>query len=82
MLRRHHEKIARIQVTHVEMHDLVLSTGIDPTKVHKIPIRVNPAYLSRKRSSLAQPRGLLSTCHSRLSLSARSRKMAWVGRTD
>lgn len=41
MLRAHHSEIARVQVTHAEMHDIVLSSGIDATKVFRIPIGVD-----------------------------------------
>jgi glycosyltransferase involved in cell wall biosynthesis len=37
----HHSELARVQVTHAEMHDLVLSSGIDPAKVFRIPIGVD-----------------------------------------
>jgi glycosyltransferase involved in cell wall biosynthesis len=30
-----------VQVTHAEMHELVLAAGIDPAKVHRIPIGVD-----------------------------------------
>ena len=40
-VKKHHEKIARVQVTHSEMRDSVLSTGIDPSKVFQIPIGIN-----------------------------------------
>ncbi|MFC1534663.1 glycosyltransferase family 4 protein [Thermodesulfobacteriota bacterium] len=40
-LMRFHRRISRIQVTHSRMHDLILSTGIDPTKVFLIPIGIN-----------------------------------------
>ena len=43
-LRIHHEKLARIQVTHSEMRDVTLSTGIDPAKVFTIPIGINLDY--------------------------------------
>jgi len=43
-LRQHHEQIHRIQVTHTEMHDLVISSGIAPEKVFLIPIGVNLSY--------------------------------------
>ena len=36
----HHAELARVQVTHSEMHELVLSSGIDPDKVFRIPISV------------------------------------------
>lgn len=44
VLGRHHAEISRLQVTHREMHDLVLSTGIDPAKVIRIPIGVHLSY--------------------------------------
>lgn len=40
-LRRNHERIGRIQVTHAEMRDLILSSGIDASKVFTIPIGIN-----------------------------------------
>lgn len=40
-LKRHHNDISRIQVTHSEMRNSVLSTGIDPAKVFQIPIGIN-----------------------------------------
>jgi glycosyltransferase involved in cell wall biosynthesis len=40
-LRAHHRELERLQVTHAEMHDLVLSSGIDPAKVFRIPIGVD-----------------------------------------
>jgi glycosyltransferase involved in cell wall biosynthesis len=40
-LKRHHEKISRLQVSHSEMRDLVLASGIESSKVHLIPIAVN-----------------------------------------
>jgi glycosyltransferase involved in cell wall biosynthesis len=43
MLSTHHHEVERIQVTHAEMHDLVLSTGIDVAKVFRIPIGVDLA---------------------------------------
>lgn len=41
VLRRHHAELCRVQVTNLEMHDLVLSSGIDPAKVFRIPIGVD-----------------------------------------
>lgn len=41
---RNHEKIWKIQVTHQEMHDLVLSAGTSPEKVFVIPIGINIEY--------------------------------------
>jgi glycosyltransferase involved in cell wall biosynthesis len=37
----HHSELARIQVTHAEMQELVLSSEIDPAKVFRIPIGVD-----------------------------------------
>ena len=38
---RHHEKLSRIQVSHTAMFESVLQTGIDPSKVFRIPIGIN-----------------------------------------
>lgn len=43
-LKRHAKRIDRVQVTHAEMHELVLAAGIDPAKVHRIPIGVDLEY--------------------------------------
>jgi glycosyltransferase involved in cell wall biosynthesis len=40
-LKRHAQRIDRVQVTHAEMHELVVAAGIDPAKVHRIPIAVD-----------------------------------------
>ena len=45
-LEKHHERIARIQVSHMEMRDMTLETGIDPSKVFIIPIGVNLNYFT------------------------------------
>ncbi len=45
ILREHHEEMHRVQVSHAEIHELVLSTGIDPAKVFRIPIGVDLACL-------------------------------------
>ena len=47
---RYHEKITRIQVSHSEMRDCLLATGILPEKVHLIPIGINTAYFSIQTS--------------------------------
>jgi len=39
-----HEKISRIQVSHTQMRDVTLETGIDPSKVFLIPIGINLEY--------------------------------------
>lgn len=40
-VRRHHERLARVQVSHSEMRDCLLGTGIAPEKLHLIPIGIN-----------------------------------------
>lgn len=40
-LRSHLERFERIQVTHAEMHELVLSAGIEPARVFRIPIGID-----------------------------------------
>ncbi len=62
-LSAHHDELERVQVTHAEMHDLVLSTGIEPTKVFRIPIAVDaspftpqtPALRAEARAALGLP---------------------------
>jgi glycosyltransferase involved in cell wall biosynthesis len=43
-LKKHHEKLSRIQVSHTEMRDAVLQTGVDPSKVFLVPIGINLSY--------------------------------------
>jgi glycosyltransferase involved in cell wall biosynthesis len=40
-LRRNASRIDRVQVTHAETHELVVSAGVDPTRVFRIPIGVD-----------------------------------------
>ena len=40
-LRRQPDRLACIQVTHAEMHELVLSAGVDPGRVFRIPIGID-----------------------------------------
>ena len=40
-LRGHADRFHGIQVTHAEMHDLVLAAGVDPSRVLRIPIGVD-----------------------------------------
>jgi glycosyltransferase involved in cell wall biosynthesis len=42
-LRERHRELQRIQVSHAEMETLVLESGIDPAKVFRIPIGIDPA---------------------------------------
>jgi glycosyltransferase involved in cell wall biosynthesis len=40
-LKRYALRIERVQVTHAEMHELVVAAGVEPAKVHRIPIGVD-----------------------------------------
>lgn len=40
-LRRNPDRLSRIQVTHAEMHDLVLEAGVEPGRVFRIPIGID-----------------------------------------
>lgn len=42
-LRARHGELDRVQVSHSEIHELVLSSGIDPAKVFRIPIGIDGA---------------------------------------
>jgi glycosyltransferase involved in cell wall biosynthesis len=42
-LRRCADRLARVQVTHGEMHELVVSAGVDESKIFRIPIGVELA---------------------------------------
>jgi glycosyltransferase involved in cell wall biosynthesis len=53
VLSAHHHELARVQVSHGEMRDLVLSSGIDSGKVRLIPIGVDVAVF-RPRSPQAK----------------------------
>ncbi len=44
----HHDRITRVQVTHTEMRDVVLGTGIDPAKVFFIPIGINLGFFPQR----------------------------------
>lgn len=61
VLRRRHAELARVQVTHAEMHELVLSSGIDPAKVFRIPIGIDTRWFGDRspdaRQALGFPEG-------------------------
>jgi len=40
----HHRELERLQVSHREIEELVLSSGIDPAKVFRIPIGIEGSY--------------------------------------
>jgi len=64
LLRAHHEELARVQVTHEEARELVLSSGIDPAKVFTIRIGIDlslfapptPGARTAARAGLGLPR--------------------------
>ena len=51
-IRLNHDKIHRIQVSHSEMHEIILDTGIIPDKVFRIPIGINLDYFKWTTSEL------------------------------
>jgi len=44
--RRHHQSLTRVRVSHSRMEQAVLEAGVDPSKVHRIPIGINLSYFS------------------------------------
>jgi glycosyltransferase involved in cell wall biosynthesis len=60
--RRRHPRLDRVQVSHSEMRDLVLDTGIDPAKVHLIPIGLHtglfPVQTPASRAAARQRLGV------------------------
>jgi glycosyltransferase involved in cell wall biosynthesis len=61
-LRRDPERLARIQVTHEEMHELVLSTGVPAERVFRIPIGIDlerfPLVDGERRAAARRALGL------------------------
>lgn len=57
LLRRHAE-IARVQVSHGELEEIVLSSGIDPAKVFRIPIGIDPGLFGPRTPAARRPLGL------------------------
>ncbi len=51
-LSRNHERLSRIQVSHSEMQQAILQTGIDPAKVHLIPIGINLSFFHYRNMEL------------------------------
>ena len=51
VLAQHHHELARIQVTHAEMRELVLEAGADPEKVVTIPIGIDLGAFSTADAS-------------------------------
>jgi glycosyltransferase involved in cell wall biosynthesis len=61
-LRRHPDRLARIQVTHAEMHELVLSAGVPEERVFRIPIGIDlenfPSVDIARRAGARQALGI------------------------
>jgi glycosyltransferase involved in cell wall biosynthesis len=53
-LRNRHHELSRVQVSHRAMERVVLSSGIDPAKVHLIPIGINPVRFRAQTPELRQ----------------------------
>jgi glycosyltransferase involved in cell wall biosynthesis len=64
-LRRHADRVDRVQVTHGEMHELVASAGVDEAKIFRIPIGVDierfPLGDARTRAGARSELGLPAT---------------------
>ena len=59
-LRRHAARVDRVQVTHAEMHELVVSAGVDPDRVFRIPIGID---IERFPLGDAESRAAARTAH-------------------
>lgn len=53
-VKQNHERLARVQVSHSEMRDVLLTTGIAPGKLHLIPIGINLALFQKQTPDLKQ----------------------------
>ncbi len=51
-VKKHHERLARVQVSHSEMRDVLLTTGIAPEKLHLIPIGINLSLFQQQTADL------------------------------
>ncbi len=71
----------RVQVSHREIEELVLSSGIDPAKVFRIPIGIEPRLFGPDRRGRAA-RGAARPPARTRSSSARSRRTASAGTRD
>lgn len=47
-VRRHHERIDRLQVSHSQMENILLESGIAPHKLHRIPIGIDLSLFPRQ----------------------------------
>ena len=83
-LAAHHGELERVQVTHAEMHDLVLASGIDPAKVFRIRIGVDVDLFPQRTTgrpvgSTARSRTARSGVRRRLVPEGRRRLGRWTG---
>jgi glycosyltransferase involved in cell wall biosynthesis len=53
-LRAQHRSLHRVQVTHRELEEIVLESGIDPVKVYRIPIGVDLAHFTPQTPELRE----------------------------
>jgi len=51
-VKRHHDRLTRVQVSHSEMRDILLTTGIAPEKLHLIPIGINLSFFKAQTADL------------------------------
>jgi glycosyltransferase involved in cell wall biosynthesis len=51
-VRKYHERLSRVQVSHSEMRDVLLTTGIAPEKVHLIPIGINLSLFQKQTPTI------------------------------
>ncbi len=62
VLRRHAQRIDRVQVTHAEMQELVVAAGVDPGRVFRIPIGLDlerfPLGAERERTRARESLGV------------------------
>ena len=60
-LRKRHSELDRVQVTHGELEEIVLSSGIDPAKVFRIPIGIQPRWFEAPKPGARDALGLPQT---------------------
>ncbi|MEI8140655.1 MAG: glycosyltransferase family 4 protein [bacterium] len=53
-VKQHHDRLARVQVSHSEMRDVLLTTGIAPAKLHLIPIGITLSLFQKQTAELKQ----------------------------
>lgn len=53
-LKKHHNNLFRVQVSHTEVRDVILQTGIEPSKVFLIPIGINTSFFPFRDAAMKQ----------------------------